>query len=234
MPLAQPDVVTRSPSSATTARSSVSIRASTLHSTSGLLKVEAESVSMLKFSYFNDGDNTVWDVGGLYLGDPERANNGIDILRRCCPPCPFPEGLADQCYKIENAEHPYTGLAYFTDGGTRIESIQDSRTSPLNTARSPMTAVVAEGTQDQATMKRALDAAQHGLTVISSANVVGATGAAGSSRASSPPTRPASGWLRPRTAPSCWGCVLRLRQGSLCAAPRRQDGSDGDVCRRRI
>jgi serine protease Do len=135
--------------------------------TSGLPKVEADSVLTLKFSYFNDGDNTVWDVGGLYLGDPERKNNAIDILRRQRPLPSFPEGLADQWHKIENAEHPYTGLAYSTDGATRIESIQDLKEiAAQHRSIAYALAVVAEGTQDQATMKRALDAAQRGLTVL--------------------------------------------------------------------
>ena len=121
----------------------------------------------LKFSYFNDGDNTVWDVGGLYLGDPERKNNGIDILRRQRPLPSFPEAMADQWHKIENAEHPYTGLAYSTDGATRIESIQDLKDiAAQHRSIAYALAVVAEGTQDQPTMKRALDAAQHGLTVL--------------------------------------------------------------------
>jgi serine protease Do len=134
---------------------------------SGLPRVEADSVLTLKFSYFNDGDNTVWDVGGLYLGDPERKNNGIDILRRQRPLPSFPEAMTDQWHKIENAEHPYTGIAYSTDGATRIESIQDLKDIAAQHRSVAYTlAVVAEGTQDQATMKRALDAAQRGLTVL--------------------------------------------------------------------
>jgi hypothetical protein len=56
--------------------------------TSGLPKVETDSMLTLKFTYFNDGDNTVWDVGGLYLGDPER--NGWAALRRLGPPATSP------------------------------------------------------------------------------------------------------------------------------------------------
>jgi hypothetical protein len=33
--------------------------------------------------------------------------------------------MADQWHKIEDAEHPYTAVAYSTDGATRIEAIQD-------------------------------------------------------------------------------------------------------------
>jgi serine protease Do len=134
---------------------------------SGLPKVAADSALTLKFSYYEDGDNTVWDVGGLYLGDPERKNNGIDILRRQRPLPSFPEAMVDQWHKIENGEHPYTGLAYSTDGATRIESIQDLKEiSAQHRSIAYTIAVVAEGTQDQPTMKRALDAAQRGLSVL--------------------------------------------------------------------
>ncbi len=167
-PLAQPDVVHALAIECDYGKTfRVRSKRFNLTLTSGLPKVEADSVLTLKFSYFNDGDNTVWDVGGLYLGDPERKNNAIDILRRQRPLPSFPEAMADQWHKIENAEHPYRGLAYSTDGATRIESIQDLRDiAAQHRSIAYALAVVAEGTQDQPTMKRALDAAQHGLTIL--------------------------------------------------------------------
>ena len=134
---------------------------------SGLPKVESDSVLTLKFAYFMDGDTAVWDVGGLYLGDPERKSNGIDVLRRQRPLESFPETWADQWHRIETGAHPYTAISYATNGGTRIESIQnlDEVASKHRSVAYSVT-VVAEGTQDQAAMKRALDAVQRGLTVL--------------------------------------------------------------------
>ena len=134
---------------------------------SGLPKVDAESILTVKFGYFHQGDATVWDVGGLYLGDPERKANYLDVLRHQRPLPSFPQTWADQWQKIENGEYPYTGLSYSTNGGTRIDLVQDQKElSASHRSVAYTVTVVAEGTQDQATMRRALDAARNGLTVL--------------------------------------------------------------------
>jgi serine protease Do len=139
----------------------------TLSVPSGLPKIDAESVLMLKFSYFTEGDATVWDVAGLYLGDPERKNNSLDVLRHQRPLATFPEEFTDHWHKIETGAHPYTGVSYSTNGGTRIDSVEDLKDVGAERRQVAYTiTIIAEGTQDQASMKRALDAAQHGLTVL--------------------------------------------------------------------
>jgi hypothetical protein len=134
---------------------------------SGLPKVEPDSVLTLKFAYFMDDDTAVWDVGGLYLGDPERKGNWIDVLRRQRPLESFPETWADQWRKIETGTHPYTAISYATDGGTRIESIQNLKEiASKHRSVAYSVTVVAEGTHDQPAMKHTLDAVQRGLTVL--------------------------------------------------------------------
>jgi serine protease Do len=139
----------------------------TLAVPSGLPKIDPESILTLKFSYFHQGDSVVWDLAGLYLGDPQRKSNSLDVIRHQRPLTTFPEAWADQWHKIENGEHPYTGLSYSTNGGTRIDSVQDLKdVSAGHRAVAYTITVIAEGTQDQATMKRALDAARGGLSVL--------------------------------------------------------------------
>jgi len=166
-PLAQPDVV-RGLGIESDYGKSFRFRSKrfNLNLANGLPKIDAESSLTLKFGYFNDGGSTVWDVCGLALGDPERKSNWVDVLRHQRPLPSFPESWADQWHKIESGEHPYTGISYSTNGGTRIEATQDLKeVAAQHRSIAYSVAVVAEGTQDQPTMKRALDAAQHGLTV---------------------------------------------------------------------
>jgi hypothetical protein len=167
-PLAQPDVV-RALGIESDYGKSFRFRSKrfTLTLMSGLPKVDADSMLTLKFGYTNDSERTVWDLCGLYLGDPERKSNWVDVVRHQRPLPSFPEGWADQWHKIESGEHPYTSSSYSTNGGTRIEAIQDLKdVVAQHRSIAYSVTVVAEGTQDQPTMKRALDAAQHGLTVL--------------------------------------------------------------------
>jgi serine protease Do len=130
-------------------------------------KVEPESVLTLKFAYFAEGDATLWDVGGLYFGDPEHKKNGIDIVRHRRPPASLPETFAERWHSIESGEHPYTATAYATDGGTRIDAIENSK--DVSSGRSSIAysvTVTAEGTQDQETMKGELNAVQTGLKIL--------------------------------------------------------------------
>jgi len=129
--------------------------------------IEPDSLLMLKFGYFADGDATIWDVGGLSLEDAEHKGKWIDVVRHRRPPAGLPEGFAERWHTIETGSHPFTGLAYATNGGTRIDSIDNFK--DVAASRSPVAyslTITQEGTQDQATMKRALDTLQTGMTVL--------------------------------------------------------------------
>ncbi|HME39620.1 MAG TPA: serine protease [Steroidobacteraceae bacterium] len=134
---------------------------------SSVQKIDADSNLIIKFSYYADGDATVWDVGGLYLEDAEFKGKWIDVLRYRRPPAGLPESFAERWHAIETGGHPYTGVAYSTNGGTRINSVDTFK--GVGAARTSIVyslTVTAEGTQDQATMKRALDTLQAGMTLL--------------------------------------------------------------------
>jgi hypothetical protein len=134
-------------------------------------KIEADTLLLLKFGYFDEGDATVWDVGGLTLEDSEHKGNWIDVIRHRRPPAGLPENFAERWHTIESGAHPYTDTAYTTNGGTRIDIIDNVKDVSLS--HRPIAyslAVSAEGTQDQPTMKRALDTLQSGMTVLENDN----------------------------------------------------------------
>jgi serine protease Do len=130
-------------------------------------KIAPDTVLLLKFGYFDEGDATAWDVGGLTLEDAEHRGNWIDVIRHRRPAAGLPEGFAERWHTIETGAHPYSGTAYTTNGGTRIDTIDDLKeVSQGHRAIAYSLSFSAEGTQDQATMKRALDTLQSGMTVL--------------------------------------------------------------------
>jgi hypothetical protein len=139
----------------------------TLSIADGLTKIDPESMLVAKFGYFEDGGAVVWDLAGVLLQDPQRKGNWIDVLRHQRPPASFPEAFRERWHTLETGSHPYTAMAYSTNGGTRIDAVQDlQEVSAGHRSIAYTVTVVAEGTQDQATMKRALDTVQQRLTVL--------------------------------------------------------------------
>jgi hypothetical protein len=133
----------------------------------GLVKVGPESTLVAKFGYFEDGGAVVWDLAGVFLQDPDRKGNWIDVIRHPRPPASLPENFTDRWRTLETGAHPFNATSYSTNGGTRIDAVQDFK--QIGAEHRPVAwsvTVVAEGTQDQPTMKRALDGVQQGLTVL--------------------------------------------------------------------
>jgi hypothetical protein len=139
----------------------------TLAIADGLTKVDPESMLVAKFGYFEDGGAVVWDLAGVLLQDPERKGNWIDVIRHARPPASLPEAFTERWHTLETGAHPYTSSSYSTNGGTRIDAVQDFKDVSAGRRSIAYTvSVVAEGAQDQATMKHALDGVQQGLTVL--------------------------------------------------------------------
>ncbi len=129
-------------------------------------KVAPESVLWVKFSYFNEGSAAIWDVSGLDLQDAAQKGDWIAVIRHQRPPASLPEAFSERWHTIESGAHPFNGLAYSTNGGTRIDAVQDAKEVAAGHRSIVYTYTVAEeGNQDQTVMKRALDSLQHGLEV---------------------------------------------------------------------
>jgi serine protease Do len=134
---------------------------------SAVQRIEPDSILLLKFGYFDEGDATTWDVGGLTLEDAEHKGNWIDVIRHRRPSAGLPETFAERWHTIESGGHPYTATAYTINGGTRIDAIDNLKN--IRQGKSAIAyslTVSAEGTQDQAVMKRALDTLQAGVSVL--------------------------------------------------------------------
>jgi serine protease Do len=134
---------------------------------SAVQRIEPDSILVLKFGYFDEGDATTWDVAGLTLEDAEHKGNWIDVIRHRRPSAGLPENFAERWHTIESGGHPFTATAYATNGGTRIDAIDNFKIiAQGKSAIAYSLHVSAEGTQDQAVMKRALDTLQAGLSVL--------------------------------------------------------------------
>jgi serine protease Do len=130
-------------------------------------KVDPSSFLILKMTYFRDEDSTVWDLGGLYLSDTEQKGNWIDVLRRQRPPATLPDTFTERWQAIRTGAHPYTAVAYSTNGGTRIDAVANANKVATGQSNIAYTVSVAsEGTQDARVMKRKLDAVQAGIAVL--------------------------------------------------------------------
>jgi hypothetical protein len=129
--------------------------------------IEPTSTFILKTAYFRDGETVVWDVGGLYLSDADHRGNWLDVLRRHRPLASLPDTFADRWHAIESAGHPYTAIAYAINGGTRIEAVANASKVRVHDVETAYTVSVnREGTVDQPTLKKALDAVMAGVVVL--------------------------------------------------------------------
>jgi len=130
-------------------------------------KVDPTSTLLLKTTYFQDGESAVWDVGGLYLSDSEHRGNWVDVLRRHRPLSSLPDTFTDRWHAIETGGHPYTAIAYSINGGTRIETVATASKGGAHDGDTAYTVSVnREGTVDQSTVKKALDAVTAGVVVL--------------------------------------------------------------------
>lgn len=72
-----------------------------------VLKINDDSVLMLKYSYMRDGSNTVWDLGGVYLADSTQNQKWAGLLRRLKPSPSMPEEMARSWQTMTAGTHPW-------------------------------------------------------------------------------------------------------------------------------
>jgi len=82
--------------------------------------------------------------------DPQRKGNWIDVIRHPRPSGSLPEAFTERWHTIETGSHPFTSTAYSTNGGTRIDAVQDFKdVSAGHRSMAYTVSVGAEGTQDR-------------------------------------------------------------------------------------
>lgn len=90
-----------------------------LEVTPALVKLSDQSILRLNFGFFHDGDQVVWDVAGLLVGEGEHTANWVNAQRKSQPPADLPEGFQSDWHKLVNHDFPYNGAITTESGETR-------------------------------------------------------------------------------------------------------------------
>lgn len=88
-----------------------------------VLKIDDDSVLMLKYSYMRDGAGTVWDLGGVYLEDSEQKKKWIGLVRRTKPSPSMPEEWMQSWRTMSTGTHPWEGVAFLSGGRSEINAM---------------------------------------------------------------------------------------------------------------
>lgn len=121
-----------------------------------LQKIAPESTLTLGMGFLPDHGKVVWDVNAISLEASPQESDRLHIERNVAPPASLDDDSKSYWDKMVNRRHPYEGMAYSTNGETRIgvPAGAAGATSP-----NVMYAVfyAASGTQTQESMKPKLD-----------------------------------------------------------------------------
>jgi serine protease Do len=132
-----------------------------------VLKIDADSVLMLKYSYMRDGAGTVWDLGGVYLADSDQKQKWVGLVRRSKPSPSMPEDVAHSWRTMTTGAHPWEGIPFLYEGRTEINEMVNMKDVAAGKTNVGYTmSVNSEGTQPITKMKNELSALQRGFTMI--------------------------------------------------------------------
>ena len=130
-----------------------------------VLKINADSVLMLKYTYMRDGANTVWDLGGVYLADSDQKLKWVGILRRSKPSPSMPEETARAWQSMSTGGHPWEGVAFVTGGRTEINAMANMKDLAAGKTNVGYTmSLNSEGIQPANKMKSEFSVLQRGFT----------------------------------------------------------------------
>jgi serine protease Do len=132
-----------------------------------VLRINADSVLMLKYSYMPSGAGTVWDLGGVYLADSDQTQKWIGLLRRPKPSPSMPEEIARSWRTITTGTHPWEGVPFITGGRTEINAMANMKNFAAGKTNVGYTmSLNSEGTQPANKMKSEFSALQRGFATI--------------------------------------------------------------------
>jgi hypothetical protein len=90
----------------------------------GVLKIDADSVLMLKYSYLRDGtSNVVWDLGGVALEDSALKRKWIGLVRRPKPPPSLPDAWVRSWHTMSTGAPNWDGVPFLNEGRTEINAM---------------------------------------------------------------------------------------------------------------
>jgi serine protease Do len=132
-----------------------------------VVRLDATSVLMLKYSYMHEGTGTVWDLGGVYLADGEQTQQWVGLVRRPKPSPSLPEETTRSWHTMITGEHPWEAVPFVYNGRTEINSMVNMKDVAAGKANVGYTMTLSlEGTQPVNKMKSEFGALERGFTKI--------------------------------------------------------------------
>jgi serine protease Do len=132
-----------------------------------VVKIDAESVLMLKYSYMRNGASTVWDLGGVYLANSAEKQKWIGVLRRLKPSPTMPEEMTQSWRTMTTGTHPWEGVPFLTGGRTEINAMINVKNISAGKANVGYTMTLnSEGNQLASNIRNEFSALQRGFTVM--------------------------------------------------------------------
>jgi serine protease Do len=132
-----------------------------------VLKIDADSVLMLKYSYMHDDARTVWDLGGVYLADSDQKQKWVGLLRRPKPSPSVPEEIARSWRTVTAGTHPWEGVPFLTGGRSEINVMANMKDIAAGKTTVGYTiSLNSDGAQPVNKMKSEFSALQRGFATI--------------------------------------------------------------------
>jgi hypothetical protein len=141
-----------------------------LSHTRELQKITEDSYLTLSFAFFNEGDATVWDVGGVSLMEDIHGDNMLAVSRRPRPAQSMPDADKSDWNKLAARQFPYNATPIPDDGTTVIHTLYTSGELDALNSAAPDEVIyevsyIAEGEQDQQKMSSSLGTLMRGVNV---------------------------------------------------------------------
>lgn len=123
-----------------------------------LMEITEKSDLKLLFGYYPDGSATVWDVGGVVVGEHESTLTSFDLQRRSRPPEELRDAVQGDWENLLKQKYPYNRTAVTKDGSTLIRGLVPSdRVDPAKAAVIYSIGYGRDGTVKEREMKAKLD-----------------------------------------------------------------------------
>jgi hypothetical protein len=133
---------------------------------SAVLKIQDDSLLMLKYSYMRDGARTVWDLGGVYLENGPQRETWVGLVRRTKPSPAMPQDIARTWQTMITGTHPWEGAPYMTGGRSEIDAMVNMKDVAAGKTNIGYTmSLSAEGSQPISKMKSEFSALERGFTI---------------------------------------------------------------------
>lgn len=135
----------------------------------GAITISKDSDLSLRFSYFRDGTRTVWDVGGVVIGDHKSTGTAFTLFRNPQPTADLNAESRSNWEKLTNRLHPYDRKAFQHQSTTVIANPISSRGGSVSLAGKSTVYTghyIADGTHDQQKMENRLEQFVKSVTIL--------------------------------------------------------------------